>query len=339
MSGLPDSTLRHLQDVAERPDLSGTRYEIVERIGRGGMGTVYRAHDESLDRDVALKVLTTAATDAAFASRMLREARILARLEHPGIVPVHDVGRLPDGRVWYSMKLVRGARLDVHVGTATELPERLRLFLRICDAVAFAHAHGVIHRDLKPANVMVGPFGEVLVLDWGVAKVMDESAAEAETHLTQVEAPGDDDPAGADPEAATAAAGDPDATRPGTVLGTPGFMAPEQARGRPDLVDHRSDVYALGGILAGLMPPGGGAARPLEAIRARAQAAEPDDRYPSVEDLSRDVLRFLDDRAVAAYSEGAWERVTRFARKYRTPLLLILAYLIARAAIFFWAGT
>lgn len=157
--------------MTDEPDLTATRYEIVEAIGRGGMGTVYRARDRELQREVALKVLQTAAASERAAERLLHEARILASLEHPGIVPVHDVGTVSDGRVFYVMKLVRGQRLDAHVRDLDTVAARLRIFDRICDAVAFAHAHGVIHRDLKPQNIMIGAFGEVLVLDWGVARL------------------------------------------------------------------------------------------------------------------------------------------------------------------------
>ena len=165
---LPDTTLRHLQHVADLPDLTGTRYELVEPLGRGGMGAVYRVTDRALGRDVALKVLS-GATDAASLARLETEARILAQLEHPGIVPVHDVGTLPDGRLYYVMKLVRGQRLDAWADRAGAVSERVRLLVRVADAVAFAHAHGIVHRDLTPANIMIGAFGEVLVMDWGLA--------------------------------------------------------------------------------------------------------------------------------------------------------------------------
>ena len=164
---LPDTTLRHLQQVANLPDLAGTRYEMVEPLGRGGMGAVYRVTNRALGRDVALKVLN-GATDAASLARLETEARILAHLEHPGIVPVHDVGTLPDGRLFYVMKLVRGQRLDAWANHAGAVSERVRLLVRVADAVAFAHARGIVHRDLTPANI-IGAFGEVLVMDWGLA--------------------------------------------------------------------------------------------------------------------------------------------------------------------------
>ena len=213
---LGDATLTHLRDVAEWPDL-GDRYEVTGRLGRGGMGVVYSGHDRSLDREVAVKVLDGTAEDADAARRLRSEAQILGRLEHPGIVPVHDVGTLADGRVFYVMTRVRGARLDEALDVAVSIADRLSIFLRICDAVSFAHAQGIVHRDLKPANVMLGRFGEVLVMDWGVAKLLD-------------------------------AAGTDDA-----VVGTPGFMAPEQSRGGGQAVDARADVFALGVILAGMM--------------------------------------------------------------------------------------
>ncbi len=154
-----DAMLAHLRQVAGQPDVSGTRYELEREIGRGGMGIVYRAYDRQLDRRVAFKVLDFGLTE---------EARTIARLEHPGIVPVHDAGTLADGRAYYAMKLVAGARLDEHVAGGPSLGERLRVVRRIGEALAFAHARGVVHRDLKPQNVMVGEFGEVYVMDWGV---------------------------------------------------------------------------------------------------------------------------------------------------------------------------
>ncbi|MGH9366367.1 MAG: serine/threonine-protein kinase, partial [Thermoanaerobaculia bacterium] len=155
---LSDEAVSRLKAAADRPNLSGTRYTIRE-IGRGGMGSVYEAFDAVLERPVALKVLTLEGSDASLVERLLREARVMARLEHPGLVPVHDAGVLPDGRVFYAMKLVRGSRLDQYAALGPTLSECLAVFRKICDAVAFAHAGGVVHRDLKPENVMIGAFG------------------------------------------------------------------------------------------------------------------------------------------------------------------------------------
>ncbi len=338
MTWLPDSTLHHLRAVAEQPDLDGTRYELIEKIARGGMGTVYRVKDRELDREVAIKVLRDPQPRPEDSARMMKEARILAGLEHPGIVPIHDVGTLPDGRAFYAMKLVRGSRLDRHLELNMPLPELLRIFGRICESVAFAHARGVIHRDLKPANIMVGPFGEVLVMDWGVAKYRGAAASEGE----RPDVSGDAD--GAADQRASSATAD---TSPGTVLGTPGYMSPEQARGELERVDERSDVYALGAILSFMLtrevPDSGrhraAVPRALEAICQRALAREPAERYKDVGELAADVARFLAHSAVAAYREGPFDWLRRLARKYRTPLLLILAYLVMRILLIIFAGT
>lgn len=172
MKHLTAETLAHLRTVIELPDFTGTRYRNVVHLADGGMGRVYRAEDEELQRPVAIKVLNAWQADPGAARRMLREARVIAGLEHPGIVPVHDVGSLPDWRVYYVMKLVQGRRLDEFCREEPERGVRLRVFERICETVAFAHARGIVHRDLKPQNVMVGAFGEVLVLDWGIAKIL-----------------------------------------------------------------------------------------------------------------------------------------------------------------------
>ena len=162
-----DSTLDHLCAVVDLPDLTGTRYEIEGEIGRGGMGVVYAAVDRDLERRVAIKVLDSTLPPV----RLADEARVIAKLEHPAIVPIYEVGTLPDGRAYYAMKLVDGARLDVYLKAHASITERLRVVHRIGEALAFAHSRGVIHRDVKPQNVMIGSFGEVYVMDWGVEGV------------------------------------------------------------------------------------------------------------------------------------------------------------------------
>jgi serine/threonine protein kinase len=320
VTALSDSALRRLREAADAPDTTGTKYEVIEQIGQGGMGSVYRALDLELGREVALKVVRLPEGSPDVAARMAREARTLARLEHPGIVPVHDVGTLADGRAFYAMKLVRGAPLDAL--PPTPLPERLEIIERICEAVAFAHAHGVIHRDLKPQNVMVGPFGEVLVMDWGVAKL---GAGDTATL--------------GNADAGTGERADP-TTGHGVVLGTPGYMAPEQAAGTPALVDARADVYAIGVILRDLCRPATGGAgsapdlpRPLRAIVERAMAPNPGDRYESATELARDVAAFRAGEPVAAYRENIFERGRRLATRHSTPILLVLAYLIMRVTL------
>jgi serine/threonine protein kinase len=268
---------------------------------------------------------------------------VLARLEHPAIVPVHDLGVLPDGRPYYVMKLVRGRDLATAVVAEPSLHGRLRLFERICEAVAFAHARGVIHRDLKPSNVMVGAFGEVLVLDWGLAKLRttrDEPVAPS--GLSASGSANIGEPNGREPRTAA-----------GTVLGTPGYMAPEQLAGEP--VDERTDVYALGVLLDWLLavPFGASAAegstpvgrsgreppvpRPLAAVADRARAVSPGDRYPDVSALVADIRRYLDGLAVTAHQEGALDRVARFARRHRVAIALVAAYLLMRVALLLWA--
>ena len=211
MTWLSDNAVAHLRTVADQPDFSATRYRIERELARGGMGVVYEAEDTELHRRVAIKVLASELASAEAVERMRAEARTIARLEHPGIVPLHDLGILPDGRLWYAMKLVRGRRLDELEAQPLEL---MRVFQRICEAVAFAHANGVVHCDLKPENVMLGDFGEVLVMDWGVAREIG--------------------------------------TAEGIVAGTRGYMAPEQENGIA--VNAAADIFALGAMLRALLP-------------------------------------------------------------------------------------
>ncbi|HEX4494717.1 MAG TPA: serine/threonine-protein kinase [Thermoanaerobaculia bacterium] len=373
MTGISDAALRHLREMADLPDLDGTPYEILETLGRGGMGTVYLALDHRLDREVALKIVQLPGDFGEECERLLREARVLATLEHPGIVPVHDAGLLPDGRAFYAMKRVRGLRLDEHA-RAVPLPDRLRAFERVCETVAFAHAHGVIHRDLKPENVMVGPFGEVLVLDWGVAKVrltpppspslprplspspppaLSGREGRKEEKVKPGNLAGEDaflpplpgraggglgeEGRGGEGRVGEASFGEPPSTAHGTILGTPGYMAPEQERGETDRITERTDVYALGALL-GFLVAGEEAPKALEAIRRRAMAADPEDRYPRVEELAADLACYLAGLAVSAHRESFLDHARRFARNHRTAILLVLAYALMRVLLILILG-
>jgi serine/threonine-protein kinase len=250
-------------------------YEVVGEIGQGGMGIVYHARDCTLDRPVALKCLQQHYThDPSVSSRFLYEAQITGQLQHPAIPPVHQLGTLPDGRPFLAMKLIQGRTLDALLREqGAGVTRWLGVFEAICQAVGYAHSKGVIHRDLKPANIMVGAFGEVQVMDWGLAKVLGQRRGSSPPSRR-------DDP---DPEAIrppVPGQAQADLTGPGSVLGTPGFMAPEQAIGAIDRLDFSSDVFGLGAILCVLLtgqPPF--VAADAEATRQLAARARLDDAF------------------------------------------------------------
>lgn len=319
MKFLPDQVVARLQSEMQTPDLAGTRYRALRFLGHGGMGSVWLAEDSILHRPVALKIVMAENSSADLASRLMQEAVILARLEHPGIVPVHDAGTLFDGRTFYCMKHVEGQTLDRYV-TDLGLRQRLQLVPRIAEPLAFAHSRGIIHRDLKPANIMVGAFGEVLIMDWGLAKVMESAVAPAKEIGT------------ADPAHGQLSGLSSHATSHGTVLGTLGYMAPEQERGEVELVDQRADVFALGAILRDLLKPEGQHHEPrqLRAICDKAMAQEISARYVSVQQLAADVGKFLDGLPVSAYRENIFERTARLAGHNRVAVVLVLAYLFMR---------
>ncbi|HHO50560.1 MAG TPA: serine/threonine protein kinase, partial [Deltaproteobacteria bacterium] len=223
--------------------IGGERFEIQTSLGQGAMGEVFRVWDRSLRRSMAMKtVRPERAEGSGVLDRFVAEAQLTSQLRHPAIVPVHELGRLPDGRLYYTMREIRGRTLgsvlralheasDGSWGTTADgwsLHRVISVFRSACEAVGHAHARGVVHRDLKPSNVMVGEFGEVQIIDWGIAKVIGVP----------------EDPVQIDRQAK-----DADATRLGDVIGTPAYMAPEQAYGLNDRVDARTDVYALGAVL------------------------------------------------------------------------------------------
>jgi eukaryotic-like serine/threonine-protein kinase len=223
------------------------RYESIGSLGQGGMGTVYRTMDRELNRVVAMKVAhLDLMSHNGVVSKFVEEAQVGAQLQHPNIIPVHDLGKLPDGRLYFTMHEIRGREFaraieEVHFAVREQqwfishggwsLHRLVDVLLKVCEAMAYAHSKGVVHRDLKPGNIMLGPFGEVLVVDWGIAKIRDSSPdGEAEIVVTSRSRDGVD-------------------TGMGRVTGTPAYMAPEQATGRIDLIDHRADIYALGALL------------------------------------------------------------------------------------------
>ncbi len=331
--------------------VSPEHYRIEGEFARGGMGRVLLARDRRLDRTVALKELHEGAGPGA-AGRFVREALVTARLQHPAIVPVYEAGRWPGGRPFYAMKLVEGRSLDGLLSDAGSLAGRLAFLphlIAVAEAVAYAHGQRVVHRDLKPANVLVGPFGETVVVDWGLARELGAGQAVEREE------------SGAAPAAAGAGQ-----TVTGTVLGTPSYMPPEQARGLP--VDERADVYALGAMLYFLLagaPPhagktaeealaaaAGGRVEPVErhepeapaelvTIARQAMAPAPGDRYPSARELAADLRRFQTGQLVGVHHYSTRELLRRFVKRHRAAVLvasalsaaLVLAVVIGFVAV------
>jgi len=307
------------------------RYVLDREIGQGGMGRVFAGRDQRLGRTVAIKMLRT--HDAALATRFEREVKLAARLQHPGVVPVYDAGFWPSGEPFLVMKLVLGQSLARVIRDADTPADRLALLPQViaaAEAVAYAHDQGIVHRDLKPSNILVGAFGETVVVDWGLAKDLKARAAEdggPSPPPSPEDGRGGTDPPSPSPREAGRGsgrgAGD---TAAGAVVGTPSFMSPEQAAGRP--VDPRADVYALGAILyhvlAGTAPQPTAPLASLEprlapdllAIVDKAMAADPARRYPSAFELADDLKRFAGGQLVAARSYTPLARAGRFAARH-----------------------
>ena len=316
-------------EPAELPPIDPDAYEVLGEIARGGMGRIVRARDRRLDRIVAIKQLLV--RTPRLAALFEREVRITARLQHPSIVSVYEAGILPGGELVYAMRLVPGRSLRDVLRAPRALPERLAFLpavIAVADALAYAHQQRVVHRDLKPGNVLVGDFGEVVVIDWGLARELDVP----------------DDAAGA-------------------AEGTPAYMSPEAARGEP--ADERADVYAIGAILyealAGAPPYAGDSAtavraavrdRPpppieqrapgvpadLAAIVAKAMARAPADRYPSARELAEELRRFQTGQLVSAHAYSVAERAARWVRRHRAPVgvaavALVLGVVLAAVGV------
>jgi WD40 repeat protein/serine/threonine protein kinase len=358
--------LGELDEEHRAVDETPGRYTTVSEYARGGMGRVLLVHDEHLSREIAMKELLPFAAAGGetitprqhamtVVSRFLQEARITGQLEHPSIVPVYELGRHADGTLYYTMKLVRGRTLSEVLRDLPNLNDRLALlphFLDLCQAVAYAHSRGIIHRDLKPGNIMIGEFGETVVLDWGLAKALhdapEKQGAIEETLRALELSPSVDSPE----------------TINGQVLGTPAYMAPEQAGGNLALVNERSDVYSLGAILYEMMtgrrPYDRGKpadvlrdvlsgspvpathverATPSElaAICERAMSRDPQRRYADAKELATEIERFQTGAFVVAYRYSLADYLRRWVQRHRTAALTaaVAALILVATSVFY----
>ncbi|WP_020471030.1 serine/threonine-protein kinase [Zavarzinella formosa] len=325
----------------------GTRFRVLRPHARGGLGEVFVAQDQEINREVALKeILSKHAVDADSRGRFLMEAEITGGLEHPGIVPVYGLGTYSDGRPYYAMRFIHGDSLKEAINHFYEKPisdesERnvafrnlLKRFVDVCNAIGYAHSRGVLHRDLKPGNIMIGKYGETLVVDWGLAKTIGDTSPEQGGTLT-----------GAEKSIQPSNAASVEATVAGTAIGTPAFMSPEQAEGRLDILGKSTDIYSLGATLyslvTGQVPFNGkkidellsrvkrgeytppikakpGVPSALNAIVVKAMALKPEDRYVTAMALGEDIEHFLADEPVQAYPEPLIDRLRRWGRKHRS---------------------
>ncbi len=349
------------------------KYNVGRMVARGGMGVIMSARDLAAQREVAMKLMIDCSKPEAVA-RFCQEAQVTAQLEHPNIVPVHDMGANDKDQPYYTMKYVRGTSLkkvlhglinhDPVALSQWPLGGLLTVFQKICDALAFAHSRSVVHRDLKPDNVMLGEYGEALVMDWGLAKVLDRAHSSTRAHR----------PA---PEAAPAANGEPTPAPPhdettvgpttvGTVMGTPQYMSPEQAAGDVAAIDERSDIYALGAILYHLLTlrppfhgrnsgevlqnvragrivpfgeacagkrlahlPGERVPESLAAVVTKAMAFKKEDRYPNVKTLQAEIVAYQTGFATVAEEAGLWKLLGLFLRRHRTVSLAAMLLVVS----------
>jgi eukaryotic-like serine/threonine-protein kinase len=354
VEGTPENSLAWVLNQ-HLPTPEGERFQLIRPHAQGGIGQVWVARDSELQRDVALKEIQPRFAERPdHRARFVLEAEITGNLEHPGIVPVYSLGRNADGRPYYAMRFIQGESFSVAIrrfhkarreqadGAKTglrpswgiEFRQLLRRFLDVCDAIDYAHSRGVLHRDLKPANIMLGRYGETLVVDWGLAKVIGKN------DVIPVHEDGLSEPGFTGSSVASS-----DETLQGTTIGTPSYMSPEQARGDINQLGPRSDVFSLGAtlyeLLTGELPFTGKRVHeiiekvmkgdvqrprvldrtlpaPLDAVCMKALAGEPEERYASVRALAQDLEHWLADEPVTAYPEQSLERLGRWLRQHRT---------------------
>ncbi|HEX5053324.1 MAG TPA: protein kinase [Planctomycetota bacterium] len=366
-----------LRRLAERGDAAAARYELHGEIARGGMGAILRAFDQDLGRTLAMKVILgedgeqggtgpgARPIDSQVLERFVEEAQITGQLDHPGVVPVHELGLDAKGRVYFTMRLVKGITAQDVFTLARSgeqgwtLTRALEVLLKVCDTLAYAHSKGVVHRDLKPSNVMVGKYGEVYVMDWGLAKVLGQE----ETRDLRIRPPETTSMSRVRTDRSKEHESDPDTalrTMDGAIVGTPCYMPPEQAHGRIEDVGVRSDVYAAGAmlytLLAGTQPyidPGSpttpymvlewvrrGPPKPIQqldraapvelvAICEHAMARDVSARYPGMGELADDLRAFLENRVVRAYRTGARAELALWVRRNRGMAFGLLAAMLA----------
>ncbi|MBL8901158.1 MAG: protein kinase [Planctomycetes bacterium] len=363
------------------------RYVPRGEIGRGGMGAVLEVWDRHLRRTIAMKVAlegreeessgANATLDSKRVSRFLEEAQVTSQLDHPGIVPVHEIGMDPSGRVFFTMRRVAGRDLKAIFDLACascegwNLERALGVLVKVCDTLAYAHSKGVVHRDLKPANIMIGAFGEVYVMDWGLAKVLKSTAATEESASEESSSEGSGDGEWIESDRAQLLQADPDselATLAGEIVGTPCYMAPEQARREQRGIDARSDIYSVGCLLYQLLarrrpyvpdetrtnawevlqalrkgPPvrvqklNPKAPAELVAICEQAMARDPAQRYPDIAALAEDLRAYLEGRVVRAHAVGPWVEFTKWVGRNRAAASASAAafLLLVGSALFF----